>query len=232
MMSRSHVWTIAFAAIVAFAGTTPAAAPAEEGGNPIILPEPTSTSPLRFTSTTEAVVKLENASTGLLECTSGTTSGEFTSKRLGVVTMTFKGCAWKGMKCETQGAELGTIIFANAGAHLVAFKLAETLRLGMVIKLAGSLPVTCWLGAEFRGSVIALIDGPASSEKTKTLTLLFHKTLSKQELKECELDKEFCFEGATHRKFLLEAFNGLAFVELGLERSDKVTLEKEASFVF
>lgn len=231
-MSRSYIWTIAFAAIVAFACAAPATAPAEEGGNPIILPEPTTTSPLKFTSTTEAVVKLENAATGLLECTSGTTSGEFTSKRLGVVTMTFKGCAWKSMKCETQGAELGTIVFTNADAHLVAFKLAETLRLGMVIKLASSLPVTCWLGAAFRGSVIALIDGPVGSEKVKTLTLLFHKTLFKQELKECDLDKEYCLEGATHKKFLLEAFTGSEYIEMGLERRDKVTLEKEASFDF
>jgi hypothetical protein len=232
MMGRSYTWTIAVAAIVAFTCAAPATAAAEEGGNPFILPEPTKTSPLKFASATEAVVKLENAGTGLLECTSGTTTGEFTSKRLGVVTMTFKGCEWKGVKCKTLGAESSTIVFANADAHLVSFKLGEALRLGMVIKLAGSLPVTCWLGAEFRGSVIALIDGPASAEKTKTLMLLFHKTLSKQELKECDLDKEFCFEGATHKKFLLETFTGKEFVEMGLERRDKVTLEKEASFVF
>jgi hypothetical protein len=204
-------------------------AAAEEGGNPTILPEPTPTSPLKFTSTA-GQISIENAGSLLLECSSGTSQGEFTSKRLGTITMVFKGCVWMNLKCQNKGGEAGVISFTKASAHLVALKVSGVLRLGIVITLPKAIPVECWLGTEFRGSLLGLVDG--SLEKTKSLTFLFHRTLAKQELKECELDKEFCLSGGLPKKLLLEALKGSTFVEMGVAREDTVTLGSEATFDF
>jgi hypothetical protein len=219
--------------IVALACIAPGVAAAEEGGNPLVLPEPTAIAPLTFTTATTATVSIENATTGLLECTSGSSKGEFTSKRLGVITMDFKGCAWKNLKCTSKGSPAGVIVFSNAKLHLVALKVAGVLRAALVITLPSAIPIEgCWLGAEFRGSLIGLIDGVTSGTETKLFTLLFHRSLAKQELKECDLDKEFCLTGEVHKKFLLETFVGSGFVEMGVERQDSVALEKTASFDF
>lgn len=219
--------------IAALACLAPGVAAAEEGGNPLVLPEPTALSPLKFSSTTTAVVSIENASTGLLECTSGTSQGEFTSKRLGVITIDFKGCAWKSFKCTTKGSPSGVILLSNAKLHLVALKVGTALRAALVITLPAGVPLEgCWLGAEFRGSLIGLIDGPASGEEIASFTLLFHRSGAEQELKQCDLDKEFCLTGEVHKKFLLEAFNGSTFVEMGVQRQDSVLLEKTARLDF
>jgi len=219
--------------IIALAFIAPGVAFAEEGGNPLVLPEPTAIAPLKFTTTTTAKISIENAATGLLQCTSGSSQGEFTSKRLGVITMDFKGCTWKGFSCTSKGSPAGVIVFGNAKLHLAALKVGEALRAVLVITLPNPIPIEgCWLGAEFRGSLIGLIDGVTSGKETKSFTLLFHQILAKQELKECDLDKEFCLTGEVHRKFLLETFVGSGFIEMGVERQDSGTLEKGASFDF
>ena len=219
--------------IIALSSIAPGVAAAEEGGNPLVLPEPTALAPLKFTTTTTAAVSIEGAGTGVLECTSGSSQGEFTSKRLGVITMDFKGCAWKNLKCTSKGSPGGVILFSKAKLHLVALKVGEGLRAALVITLPNPLSIEgCWLGAEFRGSLIGLIDGVTNGKETKSFTLLFHRTSAKQELKECDLDKEFCLTGEAHKKFLLETFFGFEWVEMGVERQDSGTLEKAAIFDF
>jgi hypothetical protein len=203
------------------------AASAEEGGKPFILPEPTKTTPLKFTSTSGSV-KIEDAGSILLECSSGTTQGEFTSKRSGTITMVFKGCAWKSLTCQNKGAEHGLITFSKAGAHLVTLS-AE--RLGLVVTLPAPVSVECWLGAEFRGSFIGVVGVPKEME-TKSATLEFNQAKGAQQVKECELDKEFCLAGGVHKKFSLEAFTGSKFVEMGVQRTDTMTLGSGASFVY
>lgn len=231
-MCKAMTWMAALVVLASLCAA-PSIASAEEGGNPLVLPEPTSLSPLRFTTATTATVSIENANTGLLECSSGTSQGEFTSKRLGTITVEFKGCAWKTFKCTSKGSASGVILFSNANLHLVALKVGGVLRAALVITLPSPVGIEgCWLGAEFRGSLIGLIEGVTSGAETKLFTLLFHRSLAKQELKECDLDKEFCLTGETHKKFLLETFTGSGFVEMGVERHDSVTLEKTAIFDF
>jgi hypothetical protein len=203
-------------------------ASAEEGGNPLILPEPTALSPLRFTSKTLTKVVFTNG--GLtIECKDGTSSGEFTSKRAGTVTISANTCiSIAHTSCTSPGATKGTITFSGASIHLVAFKLSGTLRLGAVIKLPGELLIGCETGSFlWGGSVMGLYEVPLEI-LVKTATLAFNTTGEAQELTECDLDKEYCFEGSTHKKFFLQTFS----LAQAMQRKDPVTFEKEAKFMF
>ncbi|HLM85705.1 MAG TPA: hypothetical protein VK272_05900 [Solirubrobacteraceae bacterium] len=212
-------------AMLAFSLAASANACAEETGNPLILPEPTEAKPLKFTSTAGSIT-LNFMSLGLV-CLSGSSSGEFTSKRLGKITMSFSRCEAKNppISCRSQGDERGVILFIEADLHLVAFKVGSELRVGVVIKLAKAIKIECTDGTfEWRGSVIAPLSGV--SGKTKTATFSFSS------IHECELDKEFCFEGSVHRKFKLEWASSSEFMSLSIERADSVTFETEVLFDF
>lgn len=208
-------------------------ASAEEGGNPFILPEPTSSSPLRFISkVVETKIAFTNANL-TIECQAGTSTGEFTSKRAGVITMSATNCvSIAHTLCHTVGAEKGTIKFPAGTIHLVAFKKSGTLRLGAAISIPSVFSVNCETGTfEWRGSVIGVYEIPAETF-VKTATWIFGSIGETANQTECDLDKEFCLVGETHKKFRLEVFNGTEFVAQEMKRKELVEFEKEAKFFF
>jgi hypothetical protein len=197
----------------------------EEAGFPVVLPEPTEGKPVNFTSTS-GVIKF-NFLGATLECLSGASSGKFTSKRLGTITMTAKRCENISIgDCHTQGSEKGVISFANADLHLVATGSGASLGAALVIKLPSTLKIVCSFGGfEWRGSILG------------NLEVINGKTIKTANLKfvaegQCELDKEFCLAGGVHKKFRLEVFNGTEFVAMSMERLDSITFEKEVAFDF
>jgi hypothetical protein len=220
--------TVALSALV-----SASAAMAEEGGNPLILPEPTAGSPLRFTSLAVKSATVFTNGGLTIECQSGTSTGEFTSKRAGVISMSAKNCiSIAHTSCKTTGAEAGTITFSGATIHLVAFQKSTTLRLGAVVKLPSSLIVNCTTGSfEWRGSVLGVYEIPLET-LTKSATWIFGTIGETKKQTECDLDKEFCFTGETHKKFLLELNAVSLWVENEMKREDSVTFEKEAKFFF
>jgi len=221
-MNQLRTLNLMLAAMLALSLAASANAFAEEGGNPLLLPEPTERAPLKFTSTA-GLIKFHFLG-ATLECLSGNSSGEFTSKRLGIISMSAKRCENKSIgDCHTLGDEKGVILFANADLHLVATGSGRSLGAALVVKLPSTLKIECSGGGfEWRGSVLGTLSGV--SGKTKTAKL------SAASVGECELDKEFCFEGSTHKKFQLEIFNGTEFVSMSMTREDSVTFEKEVLF--
>lgn len=237
--------TISIVALVVLAAlcAVPSVASAEEGGNPTIVPEPTEATPLFFISTStkphlelvDPVFKVHF----VLECEAGLSEAEFISKRSGKATFKFTGCKSGTSKCTSLGAMNGVIELWNINIHLVAFKnAAAELRLGLVLALPANLRVTCGeTSHEWHGSVIGEVDGAGSgkgllTEKVKTLKLLFHQTEGAQKLTQCELDKEFCFEGETPKKFAIETTVLGSSSQEAWEREDPITLSSEVAFAF
>lgn len=224
--------TIALTAMLIALGAA-SAAKAEESGNPYILPEPTSSSPLRFVSKViETKIDFTNANLTIL-CQAGTSTGEFTSKRAGAISMSATNCiSIAHTSCTTIGAEKGTIMFPAGTIHLVAFKKSGTLRLGAAIKLPSSFSVNCETGTfEWRGSVIGVYEIPVET-LIKTATWIFGTIGETANQTECDLDKEFCLEGEAHKKFQLEVNAGTLWVSQEMKRKESVTFEKEAKFYF
>lgn len=225
-MSKVTAVLVAAAALAALC-VPPSVASAEEGGNPVILPEPSEASPLRFTS--KSVGKIRLAESGaIVECESGTSEGKFTSRRLGTISVVFKHCVFQSTTCQNHGGEAGVISFTNADAHLVTF---GSLSLGLVISLAGGVPVECWLGSEFRGSLIGVMSGGLETWKTSA-TLTFEQASGEQFPDECNLDKEFCLSGEAHKVFQLQAIGGLTAKDLGVLRTDEVKFGSEVLFLY
>jgi hypothetical protein len=224
-MRKSRLLGLALMAFLALSVIGAATAAAEF---PEILPLPTPAAPLKFTSK-GGVATLTTTKGLTITCEDLTNKGEFTSARLGVVTIDFLGaCSSEGIKCKTAGDETGTILTPAADIHLVDAKKGTELRLDTVVT---PKPFTISCGvvkSEIRGAAIGLGEKVTSLVKTSTLTANFVQAKGEQEIKECELDKAFC-EG---KKFGLEANFGAGFELAGENVSDAITLEKEAEFHF
>jgi streptogrisin C len=197
-----------------------------------LLPTPTEASPTTFTSEGGKVV-LEAKAKSKIECAKVTNKGEFTSARLGVISIDFKECTSNKAKCNTAGDESGVVLVPSADIHLVAFKKGEELALGAVIKLKENLKVTCGIvKVEAKGAAVSLIDGVKTLAKTKTAELLFHQKEGTQEFTACEIDTEFCESEGKPVQFKLEANFGTGFEQAGLSMEDKVTFTKEVEIHF
>jgi hypothetical protein len=57
-------------------------------------------------------------------------------------------------------------------------------------------------------------------------------SVGRQAVKECNLPKETCFEGETHKKFLLYVDLGQEFEETGMDASGEVTFSPEVAIDF
>lgn len=220
-MQRLRILGIALVAIFALSAIVSATASAEF---PEILPVPTPTAPLTFTSETVGGSKpiLETTKGVKIECAKATNKGEFTSQDLGTATIDFEGCESKGAKCKAEGDVNGTILL-KTDIDLVDFKKGAELLLGLeILPLEGGtnkLIITCGiLKVEVKGSVIGRVH-VKSLEKTKHATVLFTQTKGEQDIKECELLKAFC----AGVKFLLEANFGAGF-ELAGELAEVLVL--------
>jgi hypothetical protein len=229
-VSRLKSLNLALLAIFALGLTASGQALAEEGGNPLIL----ATFPLTFESELEAGKSLtfETTSGVKIVCEKATSKGEFTSGRLGTITMRLKKCNTAGLSCQTAGAEAGEIVLTNADIHLVDVRINNVLTLALqILPLAGGknvLIILCpsiGLTEEVKGSVISQLEpeGKVEEQKGGTLLVLTKHVFSlwkqekgKQALTECELDKEFCLEGEKHKVFKLEASSGKGFEATGL----------------
>jgi len=227
-MRRVKACAVTLMAALAACGCIAASASGEESTKPFILPEPTEKSPLRFTwKAGKILIASELIS---IMCVTSSASGEFTSKRLGTISITLSKCAAGILTCTGEGSPTGVIEILNADLHLVGFTVAKSQVAGLAVKLAKSIKLSCG-GFVLGGSAIALMDGLTSGKETKTFTALFHEAKSQQEFKECERDKEYCFSGEVHRKFSLN-FEGAEVLPVGLELQGEVTLEKSAAFDF
>jgi hypothetical protein len=228
-MKRFRLLGVALLAFMALGVVGASVAAAE---NPEILPTPTTAAPLKFTSVSDegsAPVLQATKEAGKIKCKDLTNKGEFTSARLGKITIDFLGeCESNKAKCKTEGDTTGTIL-VSGDIHLVDIEKGTELRLGVVVTLEKALVITCGVVKdEVKGAVIGLVLEVTSLVKTKHITADFNQTAGEQELKECKLDKAFC-EG---KKFLLESNFGEGFELSGQEVKDLITFEKEAEVHF
>ncbi|HUA74112.1 MAG TPA: hypothetical protein VL988_05070 [Solirubrobacteraceae bacterium] len=205
-----------------FTGT----AAAEEGGNPLIITE----FPVTFTSESETIAPAFETTGGTkVSCTSYTATGEFTSGRLGTSSVHFKGCTSSGVKCKSSGAAEGEIS-TTGDVHLVARRDANNiLRLYLhILPLTGKVNVLTFacgvLTVEIKGGFLGELEPEGKIEEkaegtllvlTKHVFSLWKGEKGKQNILECEVDKEFCFEGEKHKVFSLEANFGK-----GAEKAD------------
>jgi hypothetical protein len=221
-------------ALLAFMALGVAGASVASAENPEILPLPTTAAPLKFTSISAKGSEpvLESAGGVTIKCKKLTNKGEFTSARLGLVTLDFEGeCESKGAKCKAEGDASGTILLSKADIHLVAFKISTVLRLGVAVTVppATNLVITCGvIKTEVKGTAIGLASGITKDTKTKTVTAEFKQTKGAQEQKTCELDEAFC-KGKTYN---LESTLGGSFEQSGEAVIDEITFEKEAEVHF
>jgi hypothetical protein len=233
-MKRLRLLGLAILAIFALSAIAAATASAE---NVEVLPVPTKTEPLKFTSKGPAG-KLEGEQAGsAIECKEVTNKGEITSANLGVGTLIFTGCksALNGAKCRSlpETTTNGTIEL-KVDIHLIDVLLlkpepAPELMLGLAIILLELLHVTC------SATELILIGGiiigefnkfAESGVKTKEGTVNFEQTKGVQKVKECDFDKAFC----SGKTFGLYVELGKGREKGGIEQEDTITLEKEAAF--
>jgi hypothetical protein len=234
-MKRLRLVGLAILAIFALSAITAATASAE---NVEVLPVPTKTAPLTFTSKGPAGELTGEQAGSAIECTEVTNTGEITSANLGVGTLTFKGCKSElnGAKCKSlpETTANGTIEL-KVDFHLVDVLLpkgepAPELMLGLVVILLELLHVIC-------GATLLILIGAAligefnkfaeSGVKTKEGTVNFEQTSKGvQKVKECDLDKAFC----SGKTFGLYDELGKGREKAGITQNDTITLAKEAAF--
>ncbi len=195
----------------------------EEGGNPIFLPE---TYPIAFTGKAAKGATFETKTlegkTFKMVCKGEVTSnGEITSKRLGVMDFTFRGCEEASggtAKCKTAGDAAG-VILVDPEFHLVDFLVNKKLTAGILI-LFPETTVECGLFKDkYRGKVLGRIPVNQVNANVKSFEVLYEETNAEQALKECELPKVLCEVGGVKVKFTLEGLISAAteFKEAGLE---------------
>jgi hypothetical protein len=205
-----------------------------------VLPSPTKTTPLKFTAKGLAGDLEGEQSGSAIECKEVSVPGEFTSTNLGVATLTMTGCKspLNGAKCESLPEDKAGTLELKADVHLVDVLLPAgeplpELMLGVAVILLELLHVQCGV------SLLLLIGGAiigefnksaASGEKTKEGTVDFEQTKGVQKVKECDLDKAFCFEKTTHKTFGLYTEAGKGREKSGIKQEGAITLEKEAAF--
>jgi hypothetical protein len=200
---------------------------------PEILPTPTPSSPMKFTSISdtgsEPIFELTKGEETRSKCKDLTSQGQFTSARLGVITIDFLGqCEVKKAKCKSEGDVAGTFL-VEGDIHLVDVEIGTGLRLSMAFVLPKDLLLTCGVAkAEIRGAFLGLASEVTSSVKTKHLTLAFNQSKGEQELKECKLDKAFC-EG---KNFGVESNLGEGFELSALDVKELLSTEKEVEVHF
>jgi hypothetical protein len=218
-VSSIGVCLIAALAFGAFASATASAE------NPEILPLPTTTAPLRFTSDSVINSKPDIATTRvmLIICTQARNTGEFTSSDSGTITIDLENCTLGTTKCKTGVDAAGVILMDKESLQFVTFKAGMSLELGIVITLPAAVKITCGIvTVEARGSVMGKMDNIKGLEKTKNALALFHEKPGEQELTECERLEVFC-KGKT---FKLEADFGGGFELTGLEFEDNIKAQK------
>jgi hypothetical protein len=232
-MKRLRLLGLAILAILALSAIAAATASAE---NVEVLPVPTKTAPVKFTSKGPAG-KLEGELAGsAINCTGLTNKGEITSANLGVATLTFTGCKSElnGSKCESLPQNKPGTIELTVDVHFVDVLLpkgepAPELMLGIAVILLELLHVQCG------GTLLILIGGIVIGEFTKIAesgvkttegTVNFEQTKGVQKVKECNLDKAFC----SGKTFGLYVELGKGREKGGEAQEDTITLEKEAAF--
>jgi hypothetical protein len=238
-MKRARLLALAIMAMFILGAVAAAAASAESVE---ILPVPTEAAPLKFESKqlgTKGLLEGEVAGSAI-ECSGGTSKGEFTSANLGLGSITFTGCKSQlnGAKCESLGLGVAGSIVVKVDWHLVDVLLPAghplpALMLGIAAILLVLLHVTCGaallilVGVAINSGVLGEFFKVAESGvKTKTGELNFVQSKGVQEVKECDFDKKFC-EGRT---FGLYIELGKGREKGGEESANEVTFEKEAAF--
>jgi hypothetical protein len=208
--------------------------------NPEILPVPTTSAPLKFTSEAggSTSVQTKEEEKTIIKCAKVKDNGSFTSSDSGTVTIDWEGCKSGSANCNTAGDAVGIMLWNNADINLVTYKIGAELLLGTVIepleevekKQKNILILKCGIVAiELRGAFLSKITGVKSLVKTKAATLTYKRTKGEQELTTCELLKTYC-EGKT---FKLEQNYGAAGFELAaMETEDRVALAKEVEIHF
>lgn len=233
-MKHLKLLGLALIAISLLGAVASSIAPAEEGGAPSVLPEPTEKNPVRY----NIVSNLSTFRVGMtpVVCLKDKGTGQINNNRLGTEVVDYEGCKTGTLSCNTPGDAVGVILM-NYDTHLTATLLPnKELVLEEVSKLPEAVAATCGVTKDkIRGADIGLLKGPKTLVKTKSanLSLQTEKEGKTQVLKECELDKEFCFEGGVHKKFLLESSVGESeFEEAAEEGEEEITFEKEIEFHF
>jgi hypothetical protein len=232
---------LGFALIAVFAlGTLGVSSAMAEESAPTILPTPTSTSPAKFTEeSTGAETVLESSGGTKVKCKKAKSTGEFTSQRLGTGKIDFEECESAGSKCNSPGDATG-VVLTSGKLHLVDVLPTGTLDLGLWIEAkeasgTGDLTWKCgFITVTFLGSVIGVVDNAAGAllkdlEKGKEFKVLWKASATgEQEIKTCDLTKEFC-EGKSY-----EVKSSFGFgEELSAEILDvKLIFEKEVEFHF
>ncbi len=230
-MRRSIRCSAPFLLALAICALSGAVASAEELTKPLILPEPTEKAPLTLTWLSTGPVKLLGEGLFAPQCKTGSASGEFTSKRLGRISLTLTACSEAGLPCNSVGAEWEVISIPNADLHLVAFNVGKESVAGLAVKLPKSINIECAGLVVLLGAVIGRTNAVAG-KKTKNFTVSFVVKEGKhQEITECERAKEYCLEKEKPKKFLLYAEFG-ELMPVGYEAQETVTLGKEAAFEF
>lgn len=223
-MRRLSILNLTLAATFTFLALVPVCASALE--NPEIL----TALPNKITSKGGAAKFVSAEVT--VECKKLTGSGEFSSVRLGNLSMVFSECTAGGLMCKTAGALAG-VIEAAASIHLVAYKSGGVLALGIAVTPTSTIKASCGptLIVQIKGTVIGHViniesgfEYPAGTTKT----LLFSEEAKKQEVKKCEVDLAFC-SGKTYEYL---ASIGLAFSEAVEIAADELTFEKAIKIVY
>lgn len=228
-MKRIKLMGLALIAVFLLGALGASSAMAEEGGNPEILPLPTPTAPLTFTSETDGPPRLVTTAGTEIQCKEATNEGEFTSKRLGTLHIDFEKCVSAKAPCTSTNDNSG-IILTEGKIHLVDILPTGTLDLGLWFEpLAiggGDLKFKCGIiTIEILGSLIGEVDNEHSEllkdlEKGKHFIVLWKEEKQGEQLiKTCMLTKEFC-EGKT---FELKATLGKG-EELAVEIADALVL--------
>jgi hypothetical protein len=241
-MTRIRLAGPTLIAVLALGATVASSATAEESGNPTILP---SMFPITFTAKNTAGSKPEVQTTGKNNIVCGTSiaKGEFVSQRLGKVKITFAECTANGNKCSE--------IELEGKVHLVDVLPTATLDLGLWIELKSvgekeDVKVKCGLlTIVLLGAFIGVFDNIKGEllkdlEKGKEFIVLWKNeevggkpVIGEQQIKTCDLTKEFCFEKEVAKKFLLTAEFKKGTEELAALVMDFViTFTKEVEFHF
>lgn len=203
-MKRIKLMGLALIAVFLLGALGASSAMAEEGGNPEILPLPTPTAPLTFTSETDGPPRLVTTAGTEIQCKEATNEGEFTSKRLGTLHIDFKECkeVKTEVSCTSTNDKTGEIL-TEGKIHLVDILPTGTLDLGLWFEpLAiggGDLKFKCGIiGVEILGSLIGEVDNEHGEllkdlEKGKHFIVLWKEEKQGEQLiKTCMLDEEFC----------------------------------------
>jgi len=228
-MKRTAILSLTLIAIFALGALAPASGFAE---NPEILPVPTTTTPLGFTSESGSTKLVGTKEGNEVTCQKAKNKGSFTSQDAGKVDITFEECKAKGMNCTSPGESPG-VILTEGEIQLVDILPTATLDLGIWLKPAqdgnmnAMLTFKCGPVIEFiiLGSVIGSIDNAASelllpNTKTKELKGLWKETTrGEQQIKECMMLKALCELNGAAILFLLEIEEGKGH-ELAAEIAD------------